>query len=71
MKDDIHTKVAKLLKPDRQTAGQNMCRIDAHFQEECAHKKWAEKITSPPKPDIQTYIHTDGRTLAFVEYRRY
>ena len=22
----------------------------------------AEKITFPPKPDRQTYIHTDGRT---------
>ena len=24
----------------------------------------AEKITFPPKPDRQTDIHTDGRTLA-------
>ncbi len=23
---------------------------------------WAEKITFPPQPDIQTDIHTDGRT---------
>ncbi len=23
---------------------------------------WAEKITFPPKPDIQSYIHTDRRT---------
>ena len=27
----------------------------------------AEKITFPPKPDIQTDIQTDGRTLAFIE----
>ena len=31
----------------------------------------AEKITFPPKPDIQTdihtYIHTDGQTLAFID----
>ncbi len=26
----------------------------------------AEKITFPPRPDIQTDIHTDGRTLAFI-----
>ena len=26
-----------------------------------------EKIFFPPKPDIQTYIQTDGRTLAFIE----
>ncbi len=27
------------LWPDQQTDGQNICRIDANIQEECAHKK--------------------------------
>ena len=27
----------------------------------------AEKITFPLKPDIQTFIQTDGRTLAFTK----
>ena len=43
----------------------NICRIDAHIQEECAHKKWefyliyigAEKIMFLPKPDRQTDGH--------------
>ncbi len=60
------------------TDGQNMCRINAHIQQECAHKKLralsyigAEKITFPPKPDGQTDIHTDGQALAFKEQLRY
>ncbi len=48
-----------------------ICRIDAHIQEECAHKmiasSYIEKITFPPKPDRQIYRHTDRRTLAFIE----
>ena len=54
---------------DIQTDGQNIYRIDAHIQKECAHKKMralsyigAEKITFPPKPDIQTYRQTDIQT---------
>ncbi len=67
-----------LEKHDRQTDGQKFYRIDAHLWGESAQKEngtisqlGVEKITSPPKPDIQpdrhTDIHTDGRTLAFIE----
>ncbi len=71
--DNIH-KYQSSFAFNSMTDGQNICRIDAHIQEECAHKKvraisyiGAEKITFPPKPDIQTYIQTDGRILAFIE----
>ncbi len=33
----------------------------------CTHKMRAEKIMFPPKPDIQTDIHTDGRTDISVD----
>ncbi len=52
----------------RQTNGQNIYRIDAHLRWESAQQNGeisqlgAEKSTFPPKPDRQTYIHTDGRT---------
>ncbi len=41
--DSWRIKSSEALLPfvvDQQTDGQNICRIDAHIQEECAHKKW-------------------------------
>ena len=68
-----------LLQPDQRTKYlQNRC---SYTREMCTQKMralsyiGAEKITFPPKPDRQTYrqtyIHTDGRTLAFIEQLRY
>ncbi len=38
--EDLKTQVKRLFsRTDRQTDGQNICRIDAHIQEECAHEK--------------------------------
>ncbi len=40
--------------------GQNICRIDAHIQEECAHIYILYRgRKNPPKPDRQTYRRTD------------
>ena len=69
MTTSISSKALLPFVADRQTDGQNICRVDAHIREECAHKKMralsyigAEKITFPTKPARQTDIHTDRRT---------
>ena len=68
MTTSIVAKLFCLLKPDRQTDGQHICKIDPHIHKMRALSYiGAEKITFPPKPDRQTDIHTNGRTLAFIE----
>ncbi len=44
-----------------------MCYIEKYIEK--LHKEILtnEKIAFPNKPDIQTYIHTEGRIFAFIE----
>ena len=39
MKTSISSEALLPFEASRQTDGQNICRIDAHIQEECAHNK--------------------------------
>ena len=71
MKTSISSTALVALPTDRRTKYlQNRCSFMRGIctkKIEAISQLGAEKIVFPPKPDRHTYIHTDGRTFAFIE----